>query len=195
MAEIDPLSANYYYTGVQNAANEKIKNNKAKEEVSKTRRSKFSDLLKAENEASSDFKANSLPSEIAELSLDDAVVYLKDAVDNAGNALAENVTRENIDNFKNKVRQFITFIVENNFEVKAKRKMRNGKVLMEPSRTNFFSNYALPPHQSTPKVKIEILNEKLDELTRETLSTQANNMKILAQIDEIKGLIVDLISS
>ena len=37
MAEIDPLSTNYYYTGVQNAANEKIKNNKAKEEVYKYR--------------------------------------------------------------------------------------------------------------------------------------------------------------
>lgn len=195
MAEIDSLGTNYYYTGVQNAANEKIKKNKAKEEISKVHRSKFSDLLKAENEAGAEFKTKELPPEIAGMSLADAALYLKDAVDNAGNALSESITRENIDNFKNTVRQFISFVVENNFEINAKRKMRNGKILMEPSRTNFFSSYALPPHQSTPKVKIEILNEKLDALTRETLSTQFNNMKILAQIDEIKGLIVDLMSS
>ena len=39
------------------------------------------------------------------------------------------------------------------------------------------------------------INEKLDALARETLSTQMNNLKLLAQVNEIKGLIVDLMSS
>jgi uncharacterized protein YaaR (DUF327 family) len=38
-------------------------------------------------------------------------------------------------------------------------------------------------------------DKKLDELARETLSNQAENLKILAQVNEIKGLIVDLMSS
>ena len=43
--------------------------------------------------------------------------------------------------------------------------------------------------------RIEIINKKLDALAKETLSNQASNLKILAQVDEIKGLIVDLMSS
>jgi uncharacterized protein YaaR (DUF327 family) len=67
--------------------------------------------------------------------------------------------------------------------------------MLVPSRTNFFSNYSLPPHRIDPKYQIQVINEKLDALARETLSNQMNNLKILAQVNEIKGLIVDLMSS
>ena len=43
--------------------------------------------------------------------------------------------------------------------------------------------------------KVRTINEKLDALTRETLSNQMNNLKLLAQVNEIKGLIVDLMSA
>ena len=42
---------------------------------------------------------------------------------------------------------------------------------------------------------IDLVNKKLDEMTQATLENQIDNLKILAQINEIKGLIVDLISS
>ena len=198
MAEIDSLGTSYYYTGVQNSTNEAIKKNQKNEKTGSTRRLKFSELLKGEDsEAQANAVAQGLPPEIATMSIDDAAIFLKDAVDNAGNALSESVTKENIEQFKTAVRQFVTFIVNNNFEVSSHRKKNRytGKDQIVPSRTNFFSNYTLPPHRIDPKYQIEIINKKLDELTRETLAMQMDNMKILAKANEIKGLIIDLMSS
>jgi len=40
---------------------------------------------------------------------------------------------------------------------------------------------------------IKIVNEKLDELTREVLKSEKNNLAILGRIEDIRGLILDLI--
>ena len=195
MAEIDSLSSNFYYSGLQ-ANSETIRKSQKQKETSKTRKTKFSDLIKNKEESQPQFSVNGLPAEIAEMAIEEAAVYLKDSVDNAGNALSENINQENVENFKAAVRQFITFVVNNNFEVSSKRKKnRLGKDLIVPSRTNFFSNYSLPPHRIDPKYQITVINEKLDALTRATLEGNMNNLKILAQVDEIKGLIIDLMSS
>ncbi len=197
MAEIDSLGTNYYYSGVQSSTNEALKKNQKNDKTSSARRLKFSELLKSENtEGQAEALSKGLPPEIASMEFDDAVVYLKDAVDNAGNELSDELSKENIEKFKTAVRQFMTFVINNNFEVNIHRKKtRLGKDMIEPSRTNFFSNYTLPPHRKTPKYQIQVINEKLDALTRATLETQMNNLKILAQVNEIKGLIIDLMSS
>jgi uncharacterized protein YaaR (DUF327 family) len=197
MAEIDSLGTNYYYSGVQSSTNEALKKNQKNDKTSGARRLKFSELLKSENtEGQAEALSKGLPPEIASMEFDDAVVYLKDAVDNAGNELSDELSKENIEKFKTAVRQFMTFVINNNFEVNIHRKKtRLGKDMIEPSRTNFFSNYTLPPHRKTPKYQIQVINEKLDALTRATLETQMNNLKILAQVNEIKGLIIDLMSS
>ena len=197
MAEIDSLNASYYYSGVQNASNEKIKRNTKKEEIQKAgRTSKFEELLKEKEEVSAQFVTEGLPPEVAKMSIDDAAVYLADAVSMAGNNFSEEQTQENLENFKRSVGQFIRFIVSNNFDVSAhRRKNRVGKEMMSASRTMFFSDYTIPPHKENPRYKINIINEKLDALAQETLSSQMNNLKILAQVNEIKGLIVDLMSA
>ena len=198
MAEIDSLGTNYYYSGVQSSTNEALKKQKKSEKSGAVRKSRFSDLLKSDKtEDEAEAISKGLPPEIAGMSIEDAAIFLKDAVDNAGNDLSENLSKENIEKFKTSVRQFITFVVNNNFEVSARRKKNRytGKDLIVPSRTNFFSNYTLPPHRVDPKYQIQVINEKLDALTRETLETQMDNLKILAKANEIKGLIIDLMSS
>lgn len=40
---------------------------------------------------------------------------------------------------------------------------------------------------------IKTVNEKLDELTREVLKAEKNNLAILGRIEDIRGLILDLI--
>lgn len=196
MAEIDSLGTNYYYAGVHGAANESIKKNQKKEEISSTRKTKFSEILKAKEEPQSDFSVSGMPPEIAAMSIDEAAIYLKDAVDNAGNDLSEEINGENIQKFKTAVSQFIKFVVNNNFEISSKRKKRMGKDMMVPSRSPFFfSTYSVPPKKANPRYQVQIINEKLDALTRATLEGQMDNLKILAQVNEIKGLIVDLMSS
>jgi len=199
MAELDSLGTNYYYSGVQNASNETIKRNTKKEETRKTtsaHKTKFNELIKNSQETESNLISEVLPAEIKSMSIDDAAVYLADAVSMAGNDFSNEQTQENLDKFKQAVSQFIKFITDNNFNIKAPRKKNAlGKEMIVPSRSNFFSNYTIPPHRIDPRVSVQIINTKLDDLARETLSNQMNNLKILARVNEIKGLIVDLMSS
>ena len=100
MAEIDSLGTNYYYSGVQNASNEAIKRNTKKEEVRKsgnTKKLDFGKLLKGEETEEPQFVAEglNLPPEVAAMSIDDAAVYLADAVSMAGNNLSENLLQTN----------------------------------------------------------------------------------------------------
>jgi uncharacterized protein YaaR (DUF327 family) len=39
---------------------------------------------------------------------------------------------------------------------------------------------------------IRSINEKLEELTREMLSEQRDNIRILQMVDDIRGLLMDL---
>lgn len=198
MAEIDSLGSNYYYSGVQNASHETIKRNTEKKEINKTTGSKrlsFEKLLKGDDVEEPQFIAEGLPPEIATMSIDDAAVYLADAVSMAGNAFSEEQTQENLEKFKTSVSQFIKFVVSNNFEVNIKQKRQRPGKSGQPSRLFVFSDYTVPAQKKNPRYSINIINEKLDALARETLSAQSNNLKLLAQVNEIKGLIVDLMSS
>ena len=198
MAEIDSLGSNFYYSGVQNAANEAIKRNQKKEEIKKSEEAKktgFAKLLKGEEVVEPQFIADGLPPEVRTMTIDDAAVYLADAVGNAGNLFSESRTQENLEEFKTAVSQFIRFVVVNNYEVNLKQKRQRLGKAGQPPRMFFFSDYSVPPGKPNPKVSIQIINEKLDALARETLTMQASNLNVLAKVNEIKGLIVDLMSS
>ena len=197
MAEIDSLGSNFYYSSVQNASNEAIKRNTKKEEVRKTGNTKkldFGKLLKGDEVEQPQFVAAGLPPEVAAMSIDEAAVYLADAVSNAGNDFADNQTQEILENFKTSVSHFIRFVIENNFNVETLNSPKKRRP-QQPPRLFVFSDYSLPKGKPRQKVSIEIINQKLDALARETLSNQSNNLKLLAQVNEIKGLIVDLMSS
>ena len=198
MAEIDSLGSNYYYSGVQNATNEAIKRNTKKEDLRKTGSTKkldFGKLLKGEEIKEPNFIADGLPVEVQSMSMDEAAVYLADAVSLAGNDFSEEQSQENLEKFKTAVSQFIRFVVVNNFDVNIKQKRQRPGRAGQPSRLFVFSDYSVPPTKPKPRVSIEIINQKLDALALETLSAQSNNLQILAQVNEIKGLIVDLMSS
>lgn len=190
MSEIDSLNSSMYYAGVQNSTNEALRQRKS-EKIDKSKKTKFSELLKSKADEETSFITKGLPPEIREMSFEDAAVYLKDAVDITGDKLAGEINNENIQQFKQAVSNFLTFVVENNFEVVSRRSRR----LTIVSPVNFFSTYNTKGHPADPKVQVNVINEKLDLLTKSMLDTQKNNFKILQQIDEIKGLIVDLMSS
>ena len=189
MAEIDSLGSSSYFAGVQNTTNEALKRNRKAEETNKTKKTKFSDILHSSKEEPTT-TVDGLPSIISTMTIEDAAIYLKDAVDNAGNDLAEETTTENIANFKLAVQQFLKFMVKNNYEVKSHRPRRVQLV----SSTTFFSNYSVPLHRKDPRYQINIINEKLAALTAATMEGQKNNIALLAQIDEIKGLLIDLMN-
>lgn len=192
MSEIDSLQNAYYYSGIQNSTNEALKKRKTEKSSSakSTKKTKFSDFFKNKNDETK-ISESEFPLQINEMSTEDAVIFLKDAVDIAGNELSSSVNPENVEKFKKAVKQFISFVVKNNYEVITKK----SKIPKFVSPVGMFSNYNTTPHLKNPKIQINIINEKLAQLTKETMKTQMDNLMILQKADEIKGLIIDLMSS
>ena len=186
MSDINPLGASTYYGGLQNATSQAAKESKKTESSTKI---KFSELLKAKKQGNSDIEAAGFPPEIAEMSIEDAAVFLKDAVDLAGNEVAASASTENLLKFKKSVKQFIEFVVLNNYEVKTKK--RHG--VSQPMQ--YFSKYNEKVRPKDPRMIVTTINEKLDAMTRAMLIDQKNNLQLLAQVNEIKGLIIDLMQS
>ena len=188
MSDINPLGASTYYGGLQNATSQAAKESK-KEKIDSSKKIKFSELLKAKNQGNNNIEAAGFPPEIAEMSLEDAAVFLKDAVDLAGNDVAASASTENLLKFKKSVKQFIEFVVLNNYEVKTKN--RHG--VSQPMQ--YFSKYNEKVRPKDPRMIVTTINEKLDAMTRAMLIDQKNNLQLLAQVNEIKGLIIDLMQS
>ena len=91
--------------------------------------------------------------------------------------------------FKKTVKQFIEFVVLNNYEVKTKK--RNG--FSQPMQ--YFSKYNEKVRPKDPRLIVTTINQKLDAMTRAMLMDHKNNLQLLAQVNEIKGLIIDLMQS
>ncbi|MCR4736488.1 MAG: YaaR family protein [Treponema sp.] len=188
MSEINPLNTNYYYAGVQNASSELKKEHKT-EKPNTSKKLTFKDIIKGKQQAEESIESQSILEKAAAMPLEDAVVFLKDRVDISGDKLASSMTAENIEEFKNSVKDFVKFVVDNNFAVTTKQK----RGIVSPM--GFFSNYQLPVHKKNPRVQIEVINKKIDELTAVTLKNQKERLELLGKINEIKGLIVDFMSS
>lgn len=188
MSEINPLGASTYYGGLQNATSQAAKDAK-KEKTNQTNKTPFTKLLQANQEKSEQMalQAQGYPPQIAGMSVEEAAVYLKDAVDVAGNKLSESQSMENIIEFKNSVRLLIKYITENNYH-EIKKSMPNK---FSPPLQRF-SKFNTQPHPKEPRLIIETINTKLDDMVRDTLNMQVNNLKILERANEIKGLIIDL---
>ena len=187
MSDINPLGAASYFSGVQNASSQAAKTNKKEKEQS-TSRLKFQDFF-AKKEEPSELVKSGYPKEIENLSVEDAAIFLKDRIDEAGDILKESITDENVEKFKQTVQQFVRFVVENNYEV-TKKHMKGFS-----SPLNAFSNYNTKIYPKNPRVQIQVINKQLDELTKGMLYNQKDNLAILSKANEIKGLIVDFLSS
>lgn len=191
MSDINPLGASSYYGGLQNATSQAAKDAK-KEKTSSASRVSFTKLLKTNSETEEQHHLQELgyPPQIAGMSIEDAAIFLKDAVDSAGNKLSVSASTQNIAEFRDSVRMFIKYIVENNYI--EHKKERRGKIALPMQRFSKFNDRSRP---ADPRVIIQTINEKLDALVRDTLLTQSSNMKILERANEIRGLIVDLIQA
>lgn len=173
---MDPInllnSSSLYFNAAQSAASEA----RRKEKASSIKTS-FGKILEASKDSEKSFLIEQgLPLEIAGLSLEDAVVFLKDAVDLAGDELVEKMTSESFIKYKTKVKQFVSYIVKNNFKIEEHKRFgfnRKGK-------------------KRDPAVQIQVINQKLDNLAADLLYNHLDKLKILAKVGEINGLIVDL---
>lgn len=202
MAEVDGLGNNsLFFASLQAASSAAVRQQKSEKakETDTVKKSRFSDILNKTSEESVKSTKN-LPPEIENMSMEEAGIYLRDAVDMAGENLKNGINTENLKQFKEAVSQFITFVVDNNFEeyrkdhpqvIKAK-KLHRPEPLKVP--VNVFSNYNITPERFPQSVLVTTINQKLDEITRDVLKRQSDNLKILNNIDEVRGLVVDILN-
>lgn len=172
---VDSFANQVFLNPASSAMTQSALNTSKAENTKKTKKSKFSSMIDRQREVDS-LEADGLPSELADMEEEEAVIFLKDAADIAADKLRESMLPENFKEYRKKVSQFMKYIARNNFEIskKEKRDFRTGKV--------------------TARVQINIINQKLDDMARWLLDSHRDTLKLLAKVDEIQGMIIDLMA-
>lgn len=170
------INLNQYVTAASFAAS-KTSGGKRNEKTEKNSsiRKKFSEIL---HKSDSELEIDSyLPAEIAGMSFDDALSFLLDNVTMSADNLKRNPFKEAFVDYRKKISQFMRFVVKNCYDVE--------ESLGTPS-------VRVP----RPKKKyiVKVVDDKLDQLAREILENNIDQLKMLAKIEEINGLLVDMLT-
>ncbi|SEF90611.1 hypothetical protein SAMN05660865_01306 [Caloramator fervidus] len=91
-------------------------------------------------------------------------------IDYLGKRLISTRSLEDARKYKAKIQEYLSFVVKNIYILKK-----------EPGPFNYGLH-----------IKIEVINKKVDELTRELLESQKEIMNLADRIEEIKGLLIDV---
>lgn len=160
-----------------------------KTEISKKKKTFLESFLEADTK-SVDFikdeidyekQLEGLNKEERKLAIENIMANLQDKVYSSGANLADTVNPQTIGEYKRAVRNCLNFVVQHALEVSSV----------------FSGGYnMLKKEQLTKKayITVKIVDEKMERLTKELLFNQLEKLEILERLDEIKGLIVDLIT-
>ncbi|GHV22779.1 hypothetical protein FACS189494_10070 [Spirochaetia bacterium] len=162
-------------------------NLKPKEKTKKTEKRKvkdFENLLLSKNE--------SVDAPVSDGVADAKTIdSLLDDVHAAGDALAKRPFPDEIKKYRETIKRFIGVIVENSYIIEEGRGVPNwqkpkynipGIVIDKGKRT-----------ERSTFLNLKIIDTKLDNLAAEILVSQKSRIKILAAINEINGLLVDML--
>ncbi len=171
---IDPLQSSLFFSAAAQQATHKKKEAEDKK-AEKVKSPRFSEMVK---EAQTDFNIAELglPAEITKLSKEEAVQVLLDTVYSSGDELKKSFNAETMAEYKKAVRNFLQFVVKSNYEIE----MQSGARMFGKKTKQFYL--------------LQTIDEKLDALAAGVLYNNRDQMNMLAKIEEINGLLVDVIS-
>jgi uncharacterized protein len=106
---------------------------------------------------------------------DAALEDLLDDVHESGDALKGNPSVDLVQAYKKAVRDFVHYVVERSYAVEQK---TSGRSILK--RNAYF--------------RVSVIDEALEKLAAEILRNQRDNLEILRRVDEINGMLVDLLS-
>ena len=188
MNSIDSNSNGLYYNSTQaaqaQAAQAQAQSARRFEKNKAVKKPSFSSIMR-QQQAQSLLESQGLPPEIAGLGQEEAIVYLKDRLDEAGDALSESATGQAFENYKKAVGQFVRFMQKNNFRLDTRNRAvldRNGKIVKNADGKT----------KVKPLYLIETIDKKLEELNRDIWFNHLDKLRLLEKIHEINGLVVDL---
>lgn len=181
---LDALSSSaLYFSSVQSASVNQSKEAQKEINSAKQKKVSFNTLIKQSEEEAKLLKEG-LPVEIAGMSADEAIIFLKDALDVASENLQANPGLHQVQEYKEKIGNLMKYISRNNYEVLITKRRYRGRPLIDKKNGK-------PLHY----VQIKVIDEKLEKLTRDILYNQSKNLNLLSRLEEINGLIVDLLAS
>lgn len=101
------------------------------------------------------------------------LMEMKKAIDEQGELLADRVDVREYEKYRRLIREFLDEIVSNGYSF---------------SRENAYASRGRHRYIAT----VQIIDDKLDELGKEVMKDHAAQIEILNKIDDIKGLLLDL---
>lgn len=156
------------------------KRTKEKLKSGRTEKPVFPDMLNdsaREIEASRDYPVS-----------DEALAELLDSVHSAGDDLRRRPFPEEIKRYRNAVKNFLHYVEKNGYAVEEQTGIKR---YLNPS----FTGSRKTPEAREPKryTLIRVVDQKLEALALGLLRDQINQIELLARIDEINGLLVNLL--
>jgi uncharacterized protein YaaR (DUF327 family) len=161
MARIDSLGESYQYP---------VPDKKKAGRKGKTLRRGFSDLVESASES-----GEATTEDFSEGNRRRGIEELLDAVFASGSALSKSPTLESIKDYRQKVKEFVTYAVRHSIAVE---ETTSGANILKRKRFTL----------------VKVIDEKLEALAVSVLAAQKEQLALLAQIDEINGLLVNLLS-
>lgn len=177
MAQIDSLQSSLHLSSIGTAgaaANAGARGERT--EKTQGKKTRFASLVEQKTAEHKMISAG-LPPEIAGMEFEDALVYLKDQADMASDVAKNDFSMESFKAYRKAIGDLIRFIVHTNYEVKMNIRRR-------PSKRFKTEKFYL----------IQVVDEKIDSLAADILSNHLETMQILVRIDEINGILVDLLT-
>jgi len=162
----------------------KAKDAKKNREASRTGKAEFSRLFEEiRNNAATGLDAvGRLP--VCEETLD----FLMDEVRSAGDGLRGRPFPDEILSYKRAVRNFIHYVVKNGFE------LSHETGVPKFLKANFKGPRGTPEAmKQLSYAKIQVIDERLETLAAMLLSSQRQQIDVAARLEEITGLLVDLL--
>jgi uncharacterized protein YaaR (DUF327 family) len=119
---------------------------------------------------------------------EETVNLLMDEVRNTGDILKTRPLPEEIINYKTAVRDFMHYVVKNNYS------LEHETGIPKFLKPGFKGQRGTPAaNENMVYTKIQVIDRKLEDLAAMLLSSQMPQIKLVARIEEINGLLVDLL--
>ncbi|MEG6615920.1 YaaR family protein [Peptococcaceae bacterium 1198_IL3148] len=93
-----------------------------------------------------------------------------DKIKDLGNKLKQQITPENVMEYKEQIREYLAYVLKNYHKIKRVRSVD-------------YSNLYL---------RIEIIDQEVEQLTNHFLSEQQDTLEVIAKVDKIAGLLLDI---
>ncbi|MCD5407079.1 MAG: YaaR family protein [Desulfotomaculum sp.] len=98
------------------------------------------------------------------------IMQLLNKIKDVGNKLKSQISEPVVNEYKHLIKEYLAFVLKKNYLLKKENSL----------------------DYSTLYLRVEIVDQEIEQLTNELLTSQKDELNIIAQIDKITGLLLDI---